>query len=568
MVSAETKSPEQSRDGLAGSLELLAEMGRDFAGSRDVDGALLRALERITDYLDAEGAALFLLEDKGRLLRCQSCIGTAEITGLTLKSDQGIVGHSVQNDAGEIVRDVSLDPNFDSSVDKQTGYTTRSILCAPLSVQNERLGAIELINKKSGDGLFSEDDLHVLEVLCSSAALAVLNARMAEELVEQEAVRRELELAAEIQRNLLPPEPKGDSVIRGINIPARTVSGDFYDFFTLPDGRVTFCVGDVSGKGINAALLMAKTASLFRCLGKTVNSPGKLLGLVNAEICETSTRGMFVTMAAGVFNPTTETVCIANAGHEPPLFMSRDGTTERFEAEAPPIGISPLVVPEEGYPEVSFSMTDGALYIFTDGVTEGALEDGSMLELEGVLEILNDTAGNSLAQRLQAVIDKINWGDGYLHDDLTILGLSAGPPAGDSDTLVVRKSVQGKAKNLKLLRTAVTDSLSKIGLEESMVGDIVLATDEACQNIIRHAYGGETDDHIDLEIFFQNRRLSIYLQDTAEPVDLHAIKPRNLDDLKPGGLGTNFINRIMDEVVYSHRKNATGNQVYMAKKLD
>ena len=101
-----------------------------------------------------------------------------------------------------------------------------------------------------------------------------------------------------------------------------------------------------------------------------------------------------------------------------------------------------------------------------------------------------------------------------------------------------------------------------------MVGDIVLATDEACQNIIRHAYGGETDDHIDLEIFFQNRRLSIYLQDTAEPVDLHAINPRNLDDLKPGGLGTNFINRIMDEVVYSHRKNATGNQVYMAKKLD
>jgi len=568
MAPPDTQTPVGTQDRLAESLELLADMGRDFVGSRDVDGTLLRALERITSYLDAEGSALFLLEDEGRILRCQSCVGATEITGLTLKSDHGIVGRSVQTDSGEIVRDVSQDPNFDSSVDKQTGYTTRSILCAPLSVQGERLGAIELINKKGGDGLFSEDDLHVLEVLANSAALAILNARMAEELVEQESVRRELELAAEIQRNLLPGEPGDESVIRGINIPARTVSGDFYDFFELPDGRLIFCLGDVSGKGINAALLMAKTASLFRCLGKTVHSPGKLLGLVNSEICETSTRGMFVTMAAGIFDPETDTVCIANAGHEPPLFIDGTGGTERFEAEAPPIGISPQVVPEEGYPEVCFPMADGALYIFTDGVTEGTLEDGSMLELEGVLDVINGQAGNSLAQKLQALADKINWGDGHLHDDLTILGLSPSRGAShESDGLILQKSMQGKARNLKSLRSAVADALAKVGIEEASVNDIVLATDEACQNIIRHAYGGETEEHIDLQIFFERGRLRIYLQDTADLVNLDAIKPRDLGDIKPGGLGTHFINQIMDDVVYSHRENAVGNQVYMSKQV-
>ena len=113
--------------------------------------------------------------------------------------------------------------------------------------------------------------------LSASAALAILNARMAEALVEQERIARELELAAEIQRSLL-PEPGGhDFPVAGINYAARTVSGDFYDFFPLDDGRICFNLGDVSGKGMNAALLMAKTSSLYHCLGKTVHDPGRRL---------------------------------------------------------------------------------------------------------------------------------------------------------------------------------------------------------------------------------------------------------------------------------------------------
>src|SRR6185295_16982140 len=132
----------------------------------------------------------------------------------------------------------------------------------------------------------------------------ISNARLADQLVEQERIKRELELASEIQRSLL-PQADETLPIFGINRPIREVSGDFYDFFELPDGTVAFCLGDVSGKGMNAALLMAKTASLFRCLGKTIRDPARLLTILNREVQETASRGMFVTMIAGLYEPST-----------------------------------------------------------------------------------------------------------------------------------------------------------------------------------------------------------------------------------------------------------------------
>ncbi|MEK7246462.1 MAG: GAF domain-containing protein, partial [Pseudomonadota bacterium] len=245
------------------AMELVAELGRDFASTLDIEHTLAGALRRIADHVEAEAGALFMLDAAGKTLRCHASVGPTDIVGLTIAADQGIAGRAVQRNIGEIVRDVSQDPQFNRAVDQKTGFTTRSILCAPLSVKDDRIGAIQLINKRGGDGLFDGDDLNLLAVLASSAALAILNARMAVKLVEQERVRRELELAAEIQRSLLPQAEAEDYPVHGINYPARTVSGDFFDFFSLADGRICFALGDVSGKGINAALLMAKAASLF-----------------------------------------------------------------------------------------------------------------------------------------------------------------------------------------------------------------------------------------------------------------------------------------------------------------
>ena len=561
-------------EGISDHLELLADMGQDFAASLDIEKTLMRAIDRITRHVGAAGGALFLLDEAGETLRCQASVGATEITGLTLKSDEGIVGRCVQENAGEIVRDVAADPNFQKSVDEQTGFTTLSILCAPMSVKDQRIGAIELVNKLGGDGLFAESDLHLLQSLSASAALAILNARMAKALVEQERVRRELELAAEIQRSLLPESRPGTYPVHGVNVPARTVSGDFYDFFPAGDGRICFNLGDVSGKGMNAALLMAKTASLYRCLGKTEHSPGRLLGRINEEIYETATRGMFVTMVGGIYDPASGLVRLANAGHEPPLHHAAGGGFRSLPANAPPLGIAPLPAGEEGVPEIELLLDGGALYLFTDGVTEGSVEDGSPLGVDGMKALIEENISLSAGERLQAVVGRLLREEEALHDDLTILAIDdsdqatrrAANGAGAGER-ILEFAFPSQAGQLKEVRGKVRDTARLCGFGADAVQDIVLAVDEACQNVIRHAYGGSAEGEIVLEICRAGDDLVFLLRDFAEPTDVTTVKPRDLDDVRPGGLGTHFMAEVMDRVEFLPPPEGGGNLLRMVKRI-
>ncbi len=416
--------PPQAGDAdFAPYLELLVMLTEEFGHTLDVEQTVRRGLERITEILDAEASSLFMLEenaDGGEEVVCTVCIGPVDITGLRLPIDQGIVGRSIRNNSCEMVRDVRLDPEFGAQVDEKTGFTTKSILCAPLAIKDRCIGAIELINKIGGEGLFDSHDQGVLRVLASTAAMAFINARQARALVDQERLQRELELAAEIQRALLPRTDESDLPIFGINLPARRVSGDFFDHMPLDDGTVLFALGDVSGKGMDAALLMAKTASVFRAIGKTEPDPGRLLARVNEEVCETATRGKFVTMVAGRFDPAAGTVVMANAGHEPPLLHGADGGFTVFEAAQPPLGILPGLE----FPDETVHIEDGTLYIFTDGVTE-ASEHEQMLGSEGFKALIRSYRYMPLDERVRSITARIRGFDEDLHDDLTILAIGA-----------------------------------------------------------------------------------------------------------------------------------------------
>jgi len=416
---------------IADYLELLAVMSQDFAMSLDIEATLERALDRIMDYLQAEGASIFLLENDNTELVCRVCVGPVDITGIRLGISEGIVGRTVRDNRSQMVRDVRRDPNFASVVDEKTGFVTRSILCAPLGVKDQRLGAIELVNKHAGDGLFSDRDRHLLEALAASAALAIKNAQMAADLLKQERLRREIELAGEIQRGLLPARRKPPFPISGINIPARHVSGDFFDYFELPDGRIAFNIGDVAGKGINAALMMAKVSSLFHCLGKTVHEPGALMAKLDAEVAETSMRGMFVTMVGGIYDPKTRRVALANAGHEPPLLYHREGGFREFPAKAPPLGLPRSLEVGAAFPEEDIALDGGSLYLFTDGLTEGIGGDGGPIGIEGVRSLIARYAPEPTSQALEAIVGHLDRA-GDLKDDVTILcigGAGRGSPS-------------------------------------------------------------------------------------------------------------------------------------------
>jgi sigma-B regulation protein RsbU (phosphoserine phosphatase) len=405
----------------AGEIEsafaLLAEMTRSFAESQDLEATLEQALTSIAKHLDAEAGSLWLLDLEREELHCRASVGPNPITGLRLPMTQGIIGRSVAENTCQCVFDVRKDPAFSTQADDESGMITRSLLCAPMSLSDQRIGAIELINQHGGDGCFHEEDVYPLQVLASSAALAIVNNRMAASLVDAERARRELELAAEIQRNLLPTARPDPFPVQGLNVPARTVSGDFFDFIPVAGGRIGFCLGDVSGKGINAAILMAKTASLYRCMAKTIPSPAELLRLLNDEICETATRGMFVTMAAGVYDPATGAIRIANAGHEPPVCHAQ-GRFSIFAAGAPPLGI----VPGVEIPEAELDLSGGSLYLFSDGLTEAQTKAGKQLGREGFEALVAQFADRSLAGRVEAIVESVS--QLALKDDLTLLAVS------------------------------------------------------------------------------------------------------------------------------------------------
>ena len=564
----------RSRPALKGHLELLARMSGHLAVTLNIEDTIQKALELIVSYVNAEAGSLFLLDDNGTQLVCKASVGPVDVSGLTLKSDEGIVGQCVTAHESNMVRDVSTDPDFAQSVDAVTGFHTRSILCTPMSVQGVCIGAIELINKKDESLLFSEPDLMMLKTLASAAALAIRNARMAEELVEQERLRPELELASQMQRSLLPEARPAPFPVYGVNLPAHEVSGDFYDFYELDNGRIYFSLGDVSGKGMDAALLMSKTASLFRCLGKTIDEPATLLVTINRELCETSIHGMFVTMVCGILDTASGEIKLANAGHEPPLIHDADGNFSAIPASAPPLGILPLNVDEHDVRDEVFSLAGGTLYIFSDGVTEGDIGNGERLEVEGFKKIITGKADAPLAARIDAVISSLKGSGRKRHDDITVLAVedpAAGRQSGEGSAplrSISTLTFLSSPDELARVRDTVRETCQTCGCPEAVTRDLLIAIGEASQNIVRHAYQDSDDSPATLEILCGDGILEFHLRDSAPPVDRQILEPVWPEEVQAGGIGLCLIHDIMDEVEYLPVESGTGNRLRMAKHFE
>jgi sigma-B regulation protein RsbU (phosphoserine phosphatase) len=345
-----------------------------------------------------------------------------DITGTIVAINDGIVGQCVNTNQAMIVDDVTNNRYFNPGVDRQSGFTTRSILCAPLSVDNTVIGAMEVVNKHSHSGRFNDADLMMLRTLASSIALAVINARISLMLVEQEKLRHELRLAGEIQRSLLPRLQAVDYPVYAVNRPAGDVSGDFYDYFDLDPDRIYFAIGDVAGKGMNASILMSKTSSLFRCLGKRIHNPAGLLRQINTELIETISHGMFVTMVAGILTRSTGAITLANAGHVPPLLLAAGRNPETFPAEVPPLGIMSSKVFDDSLNNQQFNLTDATLYLYTDGITEARLADHSMLAEDGLIQRITANIELALEPRINRIVETLGR-DVTIHDDITLMAI-------------------------------------------------------------------------------------------------------------------------------------------------
>ncbi len=404
-------------------LELITKMNQELARSLDLTETLQDSLELIIKRISAQAANIFLIDEKKQIFQCIASKYQSYLEDFEIPISQGVMGKAVLNKkcirVGDVRKDVREIAEFYFDLDNKTNFTTYSVLCAPLIVSDECIGVIHCLNKKSQTKLFEENDRKLLETLSGPAALAIRNAKMAKDLIIKNRIQKEIEIVGEIQKTLLSKNIKENFPIAGINIPAKVVSGDFYNFSEISEGKYGFGVADVSGKGIKSSLLMSKASSLYRCLSKTIFSPSKLLNILNNEICETTSRGMFVTMLIGIYDKNKKELILSNAGHEPPLIYSNDETFSVFEEAGPPLGIAPKVE----FVEKKISFEKSSMYIFTDGITEIKDQAGQMLGPEGFQNYIKKYQNISNNERLQKIIEDLISSGRIQKDDLTILAV-------------------------------------------------------------------------------------------------------------------------------------------------
>jgi sigma-B regulation protein RsbU (phosphoserine phosphatase) len=402
-------------------LELVTKMGQEFAKTLDLKETLQTSLELIIKRINAQAANIFLIDNDKQNFQCIASKHQAYLEDFEIPITQGVMGKAALMKqcirVGDVRKDVREIAEFYFDLDNKTNFTTYSVLCSPLIVSDECIGVIHCLNKKTDNKLFEESDRKLLETLSGPAALAIRNAKMAKDLIVKNRIEKEIEIVGEIQKTLLSQNIKENFPIAGINIPAKVVSGDFYNFSEVSNGVYGFGVADVSGKGIKSSLLMSKASSLYRCLSKTNFSAAGLLDILNTEICETTSRGMFVTMLVGIYDSNKNELTLSNAGHEPPLIYSKDGNFSNFEEAGPPLGIAPKFK----FKETKINFSNSSMYIFTDGITEIRDAKGNMLEAEGFKDYIKKYQQIPNHERLNKIIEDIIKSGRIQKDDLTIV---------------------------------------------------------------------------------------------------------------------------------------------------
>ncbi|MBN1466201.1 GAF domain-containing protein, partial [candidate division KSB1 bacterium] len=287
-------------------LSSLIHVTNIISSTLDLDELLGLVMEKAQEVMRAEASSVFLVNEELNVLECEVALGSHGdkiIKTIRLTKGQGVAGWVWQQAAPLIVPDVKKDQRFYSAADQLSGFQTKSILAVPLKNKEKIIGVAEVINRADGNE-FTDYDLDLFKTFCQQVAMAIENARVHQIELEQERLRQQLESAKEIQQSFMPQKlPQGENGIFDIaarNLPAISVGGDLFDVLMLDDRHVGILIGDVSGKGIPAALYMARLMSDFRFYVQKHRDPGVLLDKLNDLLVDRSRHGMFVTLQFAV----------------------------------------------------------------------------------------------------------------------------------------------------------------------------------------------------------------------------------------------------------------------------
>ena len=284
-----------------------------------------------------------------------------------LHLNQNLIGWMQINKKPLMMNDPENDSRFKNV---RWDPTIRSVLSAPLMAKSRLIGILTLYNKTSEHNSgFTESDQRLLSIIAAQSAQVVENARLYEEEKTLQFVRRELELASEIQQKMLPssvPEIGGYKLF-GKNITAQTVGGDYYDFILLDEHRWAFCLGDISGKGLPASLLMSNLQAILRGQTLHLNEPSEILKCANHQLYNSTSPEKFATLFLGILNSSSDTLTYSCAGHEYPFLLKNDGSHLRLKSGGVPLA----VLDDQEFIQDTIQLDKGdCIFVYSDGITD------------------------------------------------------------------------------------------------------------------------------------------------------------------------------------------------------
>ena len=556
----------------ARNLKALLGVAKALASEIKLDNLLQVIVAKAAEVMDAERATLFLY-DKPRNELWSKTTQKLEINEIRVALGVGIAGTVAKTRALINIGDAYADPRFDSTFDKQTGYRTRSILCLPLIGNGDSLvGVIQVLNKRNRQ-TFDEIDESLLAGLSDHITVALERGRLIEAYIEKERLEEGLKLAHDIQMSMLPktfppfPERRDLDIFAAIT-PAKKVGGDFYDFFFLDENRLCFAIGDVSGKGVPAALFMAVVKTLFKAIAGRVQNPGEILSTVNREICRDNDSQMFTTLFCGILDTRTGEIRYSNGGHNPPYHLSRAGVQQVPKTGGRVLGL----LEETTYAGSRLVLGPGeTLLLYTDGVTEAldpAEQFFSERRLESILTQINFASAREQIEYLTREITLFPAGAEQA-DDITTLALRFLGPAG-SNNGELQFTLKNRIAEIAALGERLGEFAAVHQLTPNVLHDLNLALEEAVTNIISHGYSDHREHEILVCIRVESGAVIAELKDDARPFnpltvpEADATKP--LDERTAGGLGIHLMRKLMDGIEYQRLED--GNLLIMKKNLE
>ncbi|MDQ3806077.1 MAG: SpoIIE family protein phosphatase [Acidobacteriota bacterium] len=416
---AETVIPQRALE-QGDLLALISKVGVTLLASATLDETLRQVARLVFEAVPAERCLIMLRDDASGELKMRAAemrdrrpdVGEVRVS-------RTIIEEVVAQGRSVLTSDAQHDPRFKSSTVTFQGI--RSVLAVPLGV-GERIFGLIYADSPLATSRFTEDHLKVLTTLGSVAAIRVENARLIEEHLEQQGLEREMQLAREIQQRFQPTAPPAVAgyELQGISFPSYQIGGDYYDFIPCQDGRLVVALGDVSGKGTSAALLMSSLHAAVHAQVAACRPIAETIGAVNRYLADNTPPNRFVTLFYAELDALTGSLSFINAGHNPPIIAHAGGTTEQLGSGGLPLGI----MPEFSYKEGRTTLQPGdVLVAYSDGVTEQQNprgEEFGMTRLQNVILQNPDRSAAAIRDKIEAALSAFAQGTAA-GDDITLL---------------------------------------------------------------------------------------------------------------------------------------------------